>query len=171
LQFHSFFFTREYVGFSDAYARQIQTEAALPAYGLLLLAASAWWLVTGEPFDRGTYERIGASPWSAMVGSLTSAQADVFAATVRLLGGNGGLLAGGFTVAARAVRLSIRREVGMVHAVAPSFARAAGLDDPERVWRLQSRGDCLGVGIAAVMIATLVVSYPQFSKSSQGLAP
>lgn len=66
-------------------------------YGLLLVAASGWWLVVGEPFDHGTYERIGAEPWPAIVGPLTSAQSAVLAAMVRLLGGNGGLLAGGLS--------------------------------------------------------------------------
>jgi hypothetical protein len=104
-----------------------------------------------------------------MVGSLTSAQADVFAATVRLLGGNGGLLAGGFTVAA--ARFGYRSGARWVwftlwllplHALLDLMILSASGGFVATVW---------DVGVAAVMIATLLVSYPQFSKSSQGLAP
>lgn len=68
-------------------------------YGVLLLAASAWWLVFGEPFDHGTYERISGSPWQVLTREFTPPQSAVFAAMVRLLGGNGGLMAGGHIIA------------------------------------------------------------------------
>ena len=68
-------------------------------YGVLLLIASVWWLLVGEPFDRGTYERIAGLPWQALTRELTPAHAAVMAAMVRLLGGNGGLVAGGLIIA------------------------------------------------------------------------
>lgn len=69
------------------------------SYGLLLIGAAAWWLATGEPFDADSYARIGRSAWPAIVSSRTPAQSLVWAAMVRLLGGNTALLAGELTLA------------------------------------------------------------------------
>lgn len=136
----------------------------IPAlYGVLLLAVSAWWLVVGEPFDHGTYERIGEAPWDVMMGPFASSQSAVFAAVVRLLGGNGGLLAGGLTVAlARfGYRSGARWAWFMlwllpVHALLDLMLLTAsgGFSVMAVVW---------DGGLATVMIATQVVSYSRFS--------
>ena len=137
---------------------------AIPAlYGVLLLAASAWWLVVGEPFDHGTYERIGEAPWDVIVGPFASSQCAVFAAVVRLLGGNGGLLAGGLTLAL--ARFGYRAGVRWawftlwllpLHALLDLMLLTAsgGFSVMAVVW---------DGGFATVMIATQVVSYSRFS--------
>lgn len=136
----------------------------IPAlYGVLLLAVSAWWLVVGEPFDHATYERIGEAPWDVVVGSFASSQSAVFAAVVRLLGGNGGLLAGGLTVAL--ARFGYRSGATWawftlwllpVHALLDLMLLTAS--GGFSVMAVVGDG-----GLATVMITTQVVSYSRFS--------
>jgi hypothetical protein len=132
------------------------------AYGLMLIGASTWWLATGEPFDRDTYARIGGSPWPEIVSNLTSAQSRVWAAMVRLLGGNDGLLAGGLTVALGIFGYrSGARWVWFTLWLLPTHAlldlvilvTSGGLSVAAMLWDL---------GLATAMVVTLVVVYPHF---------
>ena len=69
------------------------------AYGALLVMAGVFWLVAGAPFDRQAYERIAGMPWLELQTRLGLSGGAVASALVRLLGGNGALLAGGLVMA------------------------------------------------------------------------
>lgn len=135
------------------------------AYGLLLIGASVWWLTTGEPFDQDSYTRIGGSAWSAIVGNRTPAQAVVWTAMVRLLGGSNGLLAGGLTIALAAFGYPSRaRWVWFTMWLLPTHAlldlvilsASGGLSVVAILW---------DVGLALAMIGTLLTAYPHFFSS------
>jgi hypothetical protein len=69
------------------------------SYGLLILAASAFWLVWGTPFDTATYHRVAGMPWGDIMAASHPRVPAVVSALVRFLGGNFGLLSGILVIA------------------------------------------------------------------------
>lgn len=69
------------------------------AYGLLLLLAGLFWLLTGAPFDTATYGRLVGGSWPAFVEAQPLATSHLLAILFRVVGGNTATLAGALTFA------------------------------------------------------------------------
>jgi hypothetical protein len=130
------------------------------AYGLLLTAASLFWLARGGPFDTNTWSRIVGSPWNDFLRTEGPATANFAAAAFRELGGGLGLLGGvlAMSVAATAFRRGERWARGCLwvlplHALADLVIVAAhgGLNRSALVWDL---------GLFLVLAAALVAGRP-----------